>query len=508
MPETMTTTAPSASSVGDRRRWWALAVIAAGQMMVVLDVTIMNVALPSIGRTLDVSSADRHWVITAYTLTFAGLLLVGGRLADHLGRKRAFLIALAGFAAASAIGGAAANMGTLVAARAGQGMFGALLAPTALSLVATTFPDPQERGRAFGVFGVVMGGGAGLGLLLGGVLTESVSWRWALYINVPLALVAAAGAALVLVDREGREPARVDLLGAGLGTAGLVALVYGFSTASTHGWGAPVTTGTLVVGLLLLATFVLSQARQSHPLLPPGIVTHRSRGGSYLAFMLVMLGMFGMFLLVSFYLQTVAGYGALATGVAFLPFALANVLASMLVGRVMPHVRSGLLLAAGLLIAAAGMGWLTQLDVGSGYTSHVMPAVTLIGLGLGTLAPVAANLATFQVPERDAGVAGAVFNASEQVGASLGVALLNTIAATSTQTYLAAHPSGEAVRLAAQVHGYTTATAWAAAILTLGAILALTLVDARLGTPDEPPDIPLPASTVDPRATSEERIHA
>jgi EmrB/QacA subfamily drug resistance transporter len=488
MSRTMTSSAPTSATAAarpapparDRRRWWALLVIALGQLMVVFDVTIVNVALPSVERALAVSAAHRHWMITAYTLAFAGLLLVGGRVADHVGRKRAFLIALAGFAAASAVGGAAVNFWMLVAARAGQGAFGALLAPTALSLLATTFTDPRERAKAFGVFGVVMGAGSGVGLLLGGLLTSYLGWRWVMYVNTPLALLAALGAVVVLTESRAESRPRIDLLGAALGTAGLVALVYGFSSAPTHGWGAPSTWGWLAAGGAALVVFVAVEARVRGPLLPLGIVTHRSRGGAYLAFMVGSMGMFGFFLLVSFYLQTVAGYTALRAGVAFLPFAATTLLASMLVGRLMTRVRPGGLLAAGLLLLAGSMGWLTRLGADSGYTADVLPAVLLTGLAVGTLGPVVANLATFQVPDRDTGVASAVFNVTEQVGASVGLAVLNTIAATSTAAYLAARPAGEAARLAGAVHGYTTATAWAAAILAIGAIATFVLVNARL----------------------------
>jgi EmrB/QacA subfamily drug resistance transporter len=482
----MTAGSPAVSSAGDRRRWWALLVIALGQLMVVFDVTIVNVALPSIGRSLDISTADRHWVITAYTVAFAGLLLVGGRVADRVGRKRSFLIALAGFAVASAVGGAAVNLPMLVAARAGQGVFGALLAPTALSLVATTFPDPGERGRAFAVFGVVMGGGAGVGLVLGGVLTEYLSWQWVMYVNTPLALAAAAGATVVLTDSHSREGPRVDVVGAVLATAGLAALVLGFSATATHGWTAPLTVGMLAAGMVLLLAFVAVQARLPHPLLPLRILVHRSRGGGYLAFAVVMVGMFGMFLLVSFYLQTVAGYTALQAGLAFLPFAGAVLASSTMVGRVMTRLRSGLLLAGGLALAAAGMAWLTQLRVDSSYPGLVLPAVLLIGLGLGLMSPVAANLATVEVPDRDSGVASAVFNASEQVGASIGLAVLNTVAATSTGAYLAANQRHRDVHLAGLVHGYTVAAAWAAAILAIAAIVTLVLVNARLDSQPEP----------------------
>lgn len=479
--------APAVSFAGgDHQRWWALLVIALGQLMVVFDVTIVNVALPSIGRALDIHAAERHWVITAYTVAFAGLLLLGGRVADRIGRKRSFLIALAGFAVASAIGGAAVNLPMLVAARAGQGAFGALLAPTALSLVATTFPDPRERGRAFAVFGVVMGGGAGVGLVLGGVLTEYLSWRWVMYVNTPLALAAAAGATLVLTESRGQQRPRVDVVGAVLATVGLATLVYGFTAAAVHGWAAPLTMGTLAAGVVLLLAFVAVQARLPHPLLPLQILAHRSRGGAYLGFAVVMLGMFGMFLLVSFYLQTVAGYTALQAGLAFLPFSGAVLAASTVVGRVMTRLRAGLLLAAGLALAAVGMGWLTQLRVDSGYPGLVLPAVLLVGLGLGTMSPVAANLATVEVPDRDVGIASAVFNASEQVGASVGLAVLNTVAATSTGAHLAANPQRPDAHLVGLVHGYTIAVGWAAAILAVAAIVALVLVNARLDSPPEP----------------------
>ncbi|MCQ0008156.1 MFS transporter [Actinomadura madurae] len=401
----MRTPAHTPRPTGDRRRWWALAVIALGQLMVVFDVTIVNVALPTIGRDLGVSESGRSWVISAYTLAFAGLLLAGGKIADNLGARKAFLIALAGFAAASAAGGAATGLATLLAARAGQGAFAALLAPAAMSMVAATFPGPRERGRAFAVFGVVMGGGAGVGLVLGGVLTEHLSWHWTLYINVPLALCAGLAAVLVLPASPAHRT-RVDMVGAVLATAGLVALIYGSSTAIAHGWAAPVTLSALGAGIVLLTAFATVQTRVRHPLLPPRIVTDRNRGGAYLAFVLVMIGMSGMFLLVSYYLQTIAGYTAVRAGAAFLPFAATTLLASTAAGRVMTRLRTGTLLAIGLLLAAAGLAWLTRLDVGTGYAAGVLPALLLIGAGVGALSPVAANLATLDVPAHQTGIAG------------------------------------------------------------------------------------------------------
>jgi EmrB/QacA subfamily drug resistance transporter len=466
------TTSPTRPVAGDSRRWWALLVIALAQLMVVFDVTIVNVALPSIGQALDLSAGDRHWVITAYTLAFGGLLLVGGRVADRIGLKRAFLIGLVGFAGASAVGGAAVSLPMLVAARAGQGAFGALLAPTVLSLISATFPNPAERGRAFGVFGVVMGAGSGLGLVLGGAVTEYLSWHWVMYVNAPLALLAAAGGLFLIHRADGRAGLRVDAVGAVLGTAGLVALVYGLSLATTHGWTAGPTVGTIGAAALLLLAFVVAESRVREPLLPLRIVADRRRGAAYLSFVLVMVGMFGMFLLVTFYLQTVLDFTALRAGVAFLPFAAAVLVASMVVGQLTARLRPPVLLGTGLLSVIAGLAWLIQLAPDSDYGTGVLPALALIGLGVGTVSPVAANLATTGVTDHETGIASAVFNTAEQVGASVGVAVLNTIAATHTTT------SDDA----GLVHGYTTATAWAAVLLGAGAVTVLALARKRRAT--------------------------
>ena len=309
---------PDADRAADNR-WWILAVAGLAQLMVVLDATIVNIALPSAQRDLGFSNADRQWVVTAYSLAFGGLLLLGGRLSDLVGRRRMFLIGLVGFAGASALGGAATGFVTLVIARAIQGAFGAMLAPAALSILTTTFVEPSERGKAFGVYGAIAGSGGAVGLLLGGVLTEYLSWRWCLYVNVALAVVALVGAMRLLVNQPRNPDVRLDPPGSVLAVTGLVAFVYGMSEAATHGWGAPLTVTLIVGGVVLLAGFVLVERRAEHPLLPLRVVLNRYRGGSYLAIGLTAIALFGVFLFLTYYLQLTLAYSPVKTGVAFLP---------------------------------------------------------------------------------------------------------------------------------------------------------------------------------------------
>ena len=297
------------------RRWWALAVIALAQLMVVLDGTVVTIALPSAQSDLGISNADRQWAITAYTLAFGGLLLLGGRIADYLGRKRIFMVGLVGFAAASVLGGAAQNGGTLFGARALQGAFAALLAPAALSLITVTFTESKERSRAFAVYGAIAGGGAAIGLILGGALTEYTSWRWCLFINVPIAIVALIGGAILVTESKSHGGTTYDIPGAILATAGLVALVYGFTEAAKVGVGwLSAEAITLVTGAgILLVAFVVVELRSASPLLPMRVVLDRNRGGSYLASLLSFAGMFAMFLFLSYYLQANLGYSGRPT---------------------------------------------------------------------------------------------------------------------------------------------------------------------------------------------------
>jgi len=462
----------------DERRWLALAFIALAQLMAALDATIVSIALPWAQRDLGASDAERQWVITAYTLAFGGLLLVGGRIADAIGRKRSFLIGLAGFAIASALGGSAGSFAVLLAARAAQGAFAALLAPTALSLLAVTFTEPHERARAFALYGAIAGSGAALGLLLGGVLTQSLNWRWCLYVNVPIAVVAAIGGWRFLTEARVGSGRQFDIPGVLLVTGGLVTLVYGCTQVVSAGWGSATVIGFLAISAVLLVAFVVREARAPSPLLPLWIVLDRNRGGAYLAAALAIAAMFGAFLFLTYYLQVVLRYSPLQAGLAFLPLTLASQAGSWGIASVlMPRVPARVIMAPGALVAAAGMLVLTQIPVTGGYLSHVLPAEILLGIGIACVMAPAFNIGTRGVDPRQAGVAAATVNAAVQVGASLGTALLNTIAAGATAAYLSGQPSSAALIDQALVHGYSTATGWAAAILVLGAVSTFLLIN-------------------------------
>jgi EmrB/QacA subfamily drug resistance transporter len=450
--------------------------------MVALDATIVSIALPSAQAAMHASDADRQWVITAYTLSFGGLLLLGGRFADFFGRKRTFLVGLAGFALASALGGAAPDFAILVAARALQGAFGALLAPAALSLLAITFIEPKERARAFAVYGAIAGSGAAAGMLLGGVLTQYLTWRWCLYVNIPIAVVAGIGGWLVLRDSRSLAMPRFDVLGVVLAAAGLVALVYACTLAVSQGWQATEVLALLAASVVLLALFVAWESHTSNPLLPLHIVLDRNRGGAYLTVAFVIAGMFGAFLFLTYYLQVVLRFTPLQAGLAFLPMTLASQAGSWAIAaRLMPRLPARALMAPGALVAAAGMGLLTQLQPDTNYLTLVLPAELLLGIGTSCVMVPAFSIGTLGVDRRQAGIAAATVNTFQQIGGSLGVAVLNTIAATATTAYLAVN-SNPQLRVEALVHGFAVATAWGAAILFLGAIVAAVLINA--GRPD------------------------
>ena len=462
------------------RRWLVLVVVAVAQLMVVLDSTVVNIALPSAQRALGFPNSDRQWVVTAYALAFGSLLLVGGRLGDMYSRKRVFITGLVGFAVSSAIGGAAVSFEMLVAARTLQGAFGAILAPSALGTLVSTFQDPRERGRAFGVFGSVAAGGGGVGLILGGVLTQYLSWRFTLFVNLIFAAIAVAGALAYMHTSAPANPPRMDWPGAVLACAGLFLIVFGFSHAETAGWTAGLTIGSLVLGVLLLAAFVVAERRSSHPLLPLRVILDRTRGGSYVAVGLSGIAIFGIFLFLTYYLQEVKGYSPVTSGLAFLPLIGCILLSSNVSSIVtLPRLGPRVLITTGMLLGLGGMIYLTQLTVTSSYVGGVLPALLILGLGFGMIFAPAINTATAGVPRRDSGVASALVNTMQQVGGSIGTAALSTIALTATTSYLVAHHTAPDAPAIAATHGYTVAFAVSAGIFGLGVILAITLLPSR-----------------------------
>ncbi len=461
-------------------RWLILVIVAIAQLMVILDSTVVNIALPSAQRALDFPNSDRQWVVTAYALAFGSLLLLGGRLGDMFSRKRVFITGLVGFALSSALGGAAVSFGMLVAARTLQGAFGAILAPAALGTLVSTFRDPRERGRAFGVFGSVAGGGGAVGLILGGVLTEYASWRWTLYVNLFFAAVAVAGALVYMEsNRPGTRP-RMDWAGAILASAGLFLIVFGFSHAETAGWGAALTIGSLVAGVVLLAAFTFAESRVSHPLLPRRVVLDRARGGSYISVGLTGIAVFGVFLFLTYYLQQIKGYSPVISGLAFLPMIACILLASNTSSIVLlPRVGPRNLITGGMVLGGLSMGYLTTLTVTSSYATHVVPALLAMGLGFGMIFSPAINTATAGVERQDSGVASALVNTMQQVGGSIGTAALSTVALTATASYLTAHHAGRLAPATAAVHGYSVAFTVSAILFGVGAVVAALLVPSR-----------------------------
>jgi EmrB/QacA subfamily drug resistance transporter len=467
-------------SAQNDHRWLVLVIVAVAQLMVVLDSTIVNIALPSAQHALGFPNSDRQWVVTAYALAFGSLLLLGGRLGDMFSRKWIFITGLAGFALSSALGGAAGSFGMLVTARTLQGAFGAILAPAALGTLVSTFRDPRERGRAFGVFGSVAGGGGAVGLILGGVLTQYFSWRWTLYVNLVFAAIAIAGALVYMRSNRPASRPRLDWAGTAAASAGLFLIVLGFSRAELAGWTAALTIGSLAAGVILLVAFVLAERRVSHPLLPLRVVMDRARGGSYLSVGLTGIAVFGVFLFLTFYLQQVKGYSPVASGLAFLPMIACILLASnsssiLLLPRLGPRT----LIVTGTLLGGAAMAYLTQLTVTSSYATSILPALLALGLGFGMIFSPAINTATAGVSRQDSGVASALVNTMQQVGGSIGTAALSTVALTATTTYLAVHHAGRLAPVTAAVHGYTMAFAVSAALFGLGALVAVLLLPSR-----------------------------
>ena len=462
-------------------RWAVLSLLSVAQLMVVLDATIINIALPSAQRSLGFSTDSRQWVVTAYALAFGSLLLLGGKLGDLFGRKWTFIAGLAGFSLASAIGGLAQSYAMLVAARALQGVFGALLAPSALSLLTVTFANSPDRPKAFGIFGAIAGGGASLGLLLGGALTQALTWRWCLYVNLVIAIPTGLVALRLLVNHRAEDRPRIDVPGVLTGSIGLFALVYGFSNAETHSWTTPITIIALAASVVLLVSFVLIEQRASHPLLPLYIVWDRARGGAFASIVLAGAGIFAVFLFLTYFMQDNLKLSPLTTGVAFMPMTALIVISSTTSQtKLLPRTGAKPLIVSGMVLGLVSMLLLTRLSPSSSYAGNLLPSLMILGLGMGLIFAPAFGTATLGVPGNEAGVASAMVNTSQQVGGSVGTSLLSTLFASSAAAFARSHVGTPNLSAASMVHGYTTAFWWASGIFAIGLIVAVTVFPARI----------------------------
>jgi EmrB/QacA subfamily drug resistance transporter len=461
-------------------RWLILVVVSIAQLMVVLDATVVNIALPSAQADLHFGDGQRQWVVTAYALAFGSLLLLGGRIGDLVGRRRVFLGGLAAFALASAIGGAAPSFGVLVAARTVQGVAGAMLAPAALSTLVTTFRDPKDRGKAFGVFGSVAVGGGAVGLILGGVLTEYLSWRWVMYVNVLFAAAAAVGAVVYMVHERPSVRPRIDVIGTVLASTGLFGLVFGFSHAETASWTAVLTLLSLGLGVLLLVAFVVVEQRVAAPLLPLRVVSDRARAVAFAAVAIAGIAMFGVFLFLTYYLQLVKGFSPVMSGLAFLPMIACVMLSSNLSNIVtLPRLGPRVVITLGMALGCVGMLYLSRLTYSSSYAGTVLPALILMGLAMGMVMAPSMNTATAGVQPRDAGVASALVSTMQQVGGSIGTAVLSTVAASVTSGYVAAHAAQPNLAMISVTHGYATVFTISASLFAVGALMGALLFPSK-----------------------------
>ena len=484
----------ASNSEPDPRRWFALVVIAIAQLMVVLDASIVNIALPSAAHALNITPSNYQWAVTAYTITFGGFLLLGGRIGDYLGRKRAFLIGLIGFATASLIGGLSINQQMLFGARALQGVFGALLAPAALSLISVTFTDSKERAKAFGVYGALSGVGAAIGLIAGGILTQYINWRWCLFVNAPMALIAFALAVPNVRESKVEGHPKYDVGGALLATFGMVAIVFGVSQASTKHWSSTSAWPFIAAGAVLLALFILLESKVSSPLLPLRLITDRIRAGTYITQLLVGLGLFGMFLFMTFDFQLVHGYSAVKSGLLFLPFSIGVIVSAIAATQLLPRFGPRPLATTGCAMASLGLFFLSLIHVSSSYLGHVMPSMLLMSLGLGMTFVSLASTALFNVPGKDTGAASAVLTTTQQIGGSFGTAIQATLFVSASMAFgtnwvLTHHRAPpKAVVLQGLVHGYDVGFRFGAIMLAIAAVVFASMVNIdrhHLGQHDE-----------------------
>jgi EmrB/QacA subfamily drug resistance transporter len=455
-----------------RRSWLALALLCLVQFMVVLDIAIVNVALPSIQEDLGFSQENLQWVISAYALVFGGFLLLGGRAADIVGRKRLFLAGLVVFTVASLLAGLAWSEASLIAARGFQGLGAAIITPAALSILSTTFPEGRERNIALGAWGAVGGFGAAAGVLLGGILTDTLSWEWIFFVNIPVGIVGLALAPPLLTESRDAHVKRFDLPGAVLVTAGLSTLVYAITQAGEDGWLAARTLGFFAAAIALLAGFVAWESRHSEPLMRFGIFRTRTVAGANVAGFILGTAIFSMFLMLTLYMQQVLGYSALETGVAYLAVAGTAILWSAVAAQLVTRVGVKPVLVAGMAALTAGLVLFTQVSVDGSYLTDLLPGFLLVGIGLGFSFVPISIAALAGVQRAEAGLASGLINTSQQIGGALGIAALATIATSQTDDALAAGTA----QAAALVDGFTAAFLAGLVIAALGVVAALTLI--------------------------------
>jgi EmrB/QacA subfamily drug resistance transporter len=472
------------------RRGIALALVLGAQLMIILDMTVVNIALPSIARGLHFSEPSLSWVLNAYTLTFGGLLLLGGRAGDILGRRRVFIAGIALFTAASLAGGLATSEAWLLAARAVQGVGGAIASPAVLALIAASFAEGRERTRALSIYTAVAMGGGSLGLVLGGVITEWVSWRWVLFINVPIGIAVALTAPLFLPESQ-RQPGRFDLVGAFTSTLGMTSLVYGFIQAASHGWSDARTMTAFAAAVVLLAVFLVNESRARQPITPLRLFADRGRAGSYLTRLLLVAGMFGMFYFLTQFVQDILGFSPLQAGISFLPMTAALFAVSRLSPRLLARFGAKPLMVVGLLPAVAGMTWLSRISPGTTYVSGVLGPMLLLGAGMG-VAFVPLTMASLAgVRPQDSGAASSMVNVTQQVGGSLGLAILVTAFATATRNAIR-HPAAHLTSLAQApqqviVHGMASAFTLAAVFDILALLIVVLVIRDRAPQAAEAP---------------------
>ena len=458
-------------------KWLALALLAATQFVIVLDASIVNVALPSIGKALDFNQDDLSWVVNAYTLTFGGFLLLGGRLADLMGRRRIFIGGLILFSLASLGGGLAQSDVWLIVARAIQGLGAAIISPAALSLVTTMFAEGSERNRALGVWGAVAGSGGAAGVLLGGVLTEYAGWEWVLFVNVPIGVAAALLAPRLLPEsRDPGIPRVFDLAGATTVTAGLALLVYALVDANNAGWGSTQTLGLGAISVVLLVAFVIIESRTSHPLMPLGIFRLRTLRGADIVGLLIGMSLFAMFFFLSLYMQQVLGYDALKTGFAYLPLALNIIVSAGVASQLVTRIGFKTTLVAGMVLIGIGLVWFAQVSPDGGYVSDLLFPSLVVAWGLGlAFVPVTIAAVTGTRPD-EAGLASGLINTAQQVGGALGLAILAAVANGRTSDVIASGVRNPAVAL---TEGFQDAFLVGAGFALLGAVLAAVMISSR-----------------------------